>query len=102
MYRSGEITGDAKEDADMHKKRINKYLGEICTNIGIEPITTYWARHTVATKLFNAGITAEVISKLLGHSSLKTTDLYLGQLGLQKKREVEVNISNFMKEIRIE
>lgn len=77
-------------------KKINKNLKEICDKLGIEPVTTYWARHTIATKLYNAGQTSSVISKLLGHSSTKTTDNYLGQLGLTKMKEVETNISSFL------
>ena len=82
-------------------KRINKYLKEICNKLGIEPVTTYWARHTIATKLYNTGQTSSVISKLLGHSSTKTTDNYLGQLGLTKKKEVETNISSFLADLDV-
>ena len=100
------FTNEMSEKQNLRKRKditrkINQYLKEICTNIGIEPITSYWARHTVATKLYNTGISSEVISKLLGHSSVTTTNLYLGQLGLKKKEEVEANISNFIKDIRI-
>jgi len=100
------FTSEMSEKQKLRKRKditskINQYLKEICTNIGIEPITSYWARHTVATKLYNTGISSEVISKLLGHSSVTTTNIYLGQLGLKKKEEVQDKISNFLKDIRI-
>lgn len=82
-------------------RAIDRSLKDICNNLSIHPITTYWARHTIATKLYNAGESPAVISKLLGHSSIKTTDTYLGQLGLDKKEEVETNVSSFMEELKI-
>ena len=77
-------------------KAIDRSLRDICNNLSIQPITTYWARHTIATKLYNAGESPAVISKLLGHASIKTTDIYLGQLGLDKKEEVASNVSNLL------
>jgi integrase len=77
-------------------RRIDWSLKDICANLDILPITTYWARHTIATKLYNTGESPAVISKLLGHSSIKTTDTYLGQLGLDKKEEVATNVSNLL------
>ncbi len=82
-------------------RAIDRSLKDICNNLSIQPITTYWARHTIATMLYNAGQSPAVISKLLGHSSIKTTDIYLGQLGLDKIEEVETNISSFMEGLKI-
>jgi site-specific recombinase XerD len=80
-------------------RRIDWSLKDICANLDILPITTYWARHTIATKLYNAGESPAVISKLLGHSSIKTTDTYLGQLGLDKKEEVATNVSSLLADL---
>lgn len=82
-------------------KAIDKSLKTICSNIGIPQITTYWARHTIATNLYNAGRSAEVISKLLGHADIKTTNTYLGQLGLRKQEEVASDISSFLEDLEI-
>lgn len=38
-----------------------------------KPISSHWARHTGATLLLNAGISMEIVSKVLGHSSTKIT-----------------------------
>lgn len=81
-------------------RAIDRSLKDICNNIGIAPVTTYWARHTIATKLYNAGQSLAVISKLLGHASVKTTDTYLGQLGLEKKEEVANCVSGFLAELQ--
>ena len=78
---------------------IDKSLKDICNNLDISPITLYWARHTIATKLYNRGSSPAVISKLLGHSSIKTTDTYLGQLSLKTQKEVADNVSSFLEDL---
>ena len=40
-------------------------------------LTTYCARHSFATILKKAGVSISVISETLGHSSEKTTQIYL-------------------------
>lgn len=82
-------------------RAIDRSLKTICSNIGIPQITTYWARHTIATNLYNAGRSAEVISKLLGHADIKTTNTYLGQLGLKNQEEVANDISSFLADLKI-
>ena len=82
-------------------RAIDRSLKSICNNLGILPITTYWARHTIATQLYNAGQPLTVISKLLGHSSVTTTDTYLGQLGLDTKKEVATNVSSILEDLQI-
>lgn len=54
--------------------RILKEIGMIC---GIEKrITTHVARKTFATLMDAQGWTRETVSKMLGHKSVKTTELY--------------------------
>ncbi|MFK2235473.1 tyrosine-type recombinase/integrase [Bacteroides fragilis] len=43
---------------------------------GVE-ISSYTARHTWATLAFHAGVPIGIISKALGHSSIKVTETYL-------------------------
>ena len=81
-------------------RAIDRSLKDICNNIGIAPVTTYWARHTIATKLINAGQSPATISRLLGHTSLKTTDIYLGQLGLKNKEDTANCVSSFLTELQ--
>lgn len=42
-----------------------------------EPITFHVARHTWATLAFHAGMSIGIISKALGHFSIKVTETYL-------------------------
>lgn len=47
-------------------------------------------RHTYATKLFEKGVNIVTVSKLLGHSTIKTTEIYTHVLENVKKEEVQV------------
>lgn len=59
-------------------KQINKYMKEIAKEVGInKDVTTYFARHSFATVLKRSGATTEMISELLGHSSVQVTESYL-------------------------
>jgi site-specific recombinase XerD len=59
-------------------KTINKYMKRIAQELGLsKPVTSYYARHSFATVLRNAGATTEFISEALGHSNIKTTQSYL-------------------------
>ena len=55
--------------------KYNDYLKEVATAAGIEKnLTTHWARHTGGTLLLNAGVPMGVVSRVLGHSSIKMTE----------------------------
>ena len=61
-------------------RKVNAGLKSICEALGWRKITTYNARHTFATRLRDKGVPIEQIQKLLGHSSIITTQTYLGSL----------------------
>lgn len=47
-------------------------------------------RHTYATKLIENGASLLTVSRLLGHSSIKTTEVYAHVLNDTKAKEVEL------------
>lgn len=56
----------------------NKILRKIAKEIGYEgDITTYMARHTFATNLRNMDISTSKIQQMLGHTTERTTQVYL-------------------------
>lgn len=60
-----------------HNNVYNRILKEIAAICGInKTITTHTARKTFATMMDSKGWTRETISKMLGHRSIKTTELY--------------------------
>ncbi len=69
-------------------KQVNKYIKRVATKleIGIE-VSTYTARHSFATILKNAGVAPSFIGESLGHSSLKTTEGYLGSFETDQRIE---------------
>lgn len=63
-------------------KRVNSDIKELANSVGIEKnVTTYVARHSYATTLRRNGVSKEIISQSLGHESLKTTEIYLDDIG---------------------
>jgi integrase len=58
---------------------INSYLEEMAKILGIDDIniTSYVSRHTMAMTLQNNGIKRELISQIMDHKDMKTTNTYL-------------------------
>ena len=55
--------------------KYNKYVKEVAAIVGLsEAMTTHWARHTGGTLLLNAGVSMGIVSKVLGHRSIKMTE----------------------------
>jgi len=73
---------------------LNNYLKEIADFCGIEkPLSFHIARHTFATTVtLTNGVPIETVSKLLGHTSIKTTQIYA--------KVIEQKVSDDMKHLR--
>ncbi|WP_212220114.1 site-specific integrase [Carboxylicivirga linearis] len=62
-------------------KRYNEYLKNLGKDLEFEfNLTSYVSRHTMAMQLQSNSIPREIISQILGHSDLKTTNTYLDSL----------------------
>ncbi len=59
-------------------QKMNEYLKEIATICGIDkPVTCHVARHTFGTTVTLAnGVPIETVSKMLGHTDIRTTQIY--------------------------
>lgn len=58
-------------------QKYNLYLKVIATAAGIDhPITSHMARHTFAVYCLNHGVSIEILAKMMGHTDIKTTQLY--------------------------
>ncbi len=61
----------------LSNQKMNAYLKEVAVICGLDKhLTMHLARHTFATYLLTENIPIESVSKLLGHKSLKTTQIY--------------------------
>jgi site-specific recombinase XerD len=74
---------------------MNGYLKEIADISGItKNLTMHLARHTFATTVTLAnGVPIETVSKMLGHTSIKTTQIY--------SKVVDSKISNDMQALKL-
>ena len=79
----------------LSNQKINAYLKEIADLCGIKKRLSYHlARHTFATMLLSKGVPIESVSKMLGHTNIKTTQIYLKGFNLQERTEVnKMNLS---------
>lgn len=69
--------------------RANRQLKKIGEEIGLKhPLTTYVARHSWAQAANQAGTPVTLISTGLGHSSLKTTLIYLDEFNLDTIKQM--------------
>lgn len=57
--------------------RTNKRLAVIGEALGVDGLTTYWARHTWATIAASLDIPKETIAAALGHGGNTVTDIYI-------------------------
>lgn len=92
----------AEEERNTYKqlnKIINKYMKLIAVELGInKEVTTYFARHSFATVLKRSGAKIEMISELLGHSSVEVTKSYLDSFEKdQIQKETDALIVGFDK-----
>ena len=61
----------------LSNQKMNGYLKEIADLCGIKKRLTYHlARHTFATMTLSKGVPIESVSKMLGHTNIKTTQIY--------------------------
>ena len=70
--------------------RLSKYVREWCYRAGIKKyITFHCARHTFATLSLNGGADLYAVSKVLGHTSVKTTAIYAKALDEVRQKAVD-------------
>lgn len=70
--------GKERQQYRYRQSMINKWLREIGENIGLsEKLTMYVARHSWASIAKELNIPLEIISKAMGHTSERTTQIYL-------------------------
>lgn len=83
-------------DINQAVRTINKYMKRIAEELELDRVpTTNFARHSYATVLKRAGVPIEMISEQLGHTSIKTTQIYLDSFESDQKREITKFLTSF-------
>lgn len=80
-------------------QKVNKYLKEITKACGIHKnISFHVARHTFATTVtLSNGVPIETVSKLLGHTQLRTTQIYARVLQKKVGDDMELLMERYEK-----
>lgn len=82
------------------QRRLNKRIRQIGELLGFDsPLTFYVARHTWATLAHEKGIPVSVISEGMGHTSEKTTHIYLAGLNHQVIDKANKAVMNYWKRL---
>jgi integrase len=91
---SGELDFTIEQEKILHlaKAGHNSNLKRISENLGLPKITGHTPRHTLANHLLSEGYSPEEIQKVLVHSSINTTKIYL------KKRHQTFGVNKTMTE----
>jgi len=81
----------------LSNQKMNAYIKEIATLAGItKNLTFHLARHTFATTVtLTNGVPIESVSKMLGHTNLKTTQHYAKILDMKVSKDMAILRSKF-------
>ncbi len=75
---------------------VNQHIKKLAKSLGLNPeISTYWARHSFATKAIREGLNIELVSEALGHNDIKTTENYFAGFTDDAKKELSNRLLNF-------
>jgi len=82
---------------DITNQTMNKELKKIAVLCEIKKtITCHVARHTLATFLLYKGVPLSTVQQILGHSSIKTTEIYAKIMNTTVKKDInKVDFSNY-------
>jgi len=76
-----------RRDARLSDQSVRAILRRLATENGLGHVTPHMLRHTVATLLLEEGVDLRHIQRLLGHSSITTTTIYV-QVSERSQRQV--------------
>ncbi len=96
---------DPKKAFNQYQSKLgyyNRQLKAISKELGEElPISTYWARHSWATSARDKNVPLSVISAGMGHTSEKTTEIYLASLDNSVIDKANSEILSPLKNLRL-
>lgn len=73
--------GTERRQYERMEHKVNRLLKKIGALVGLQvPLTTYVGRHRWASTMRDMGVSLSIVSKGLGHESLRTTQIYLSSI----------------------
>ena len=92
-----KLTGEKLNDhITQRRKRLNIHLRKIAEMLefpdGLLAVSSYYARHSYATTMLRNGVQIEKISEALGHTNIKTTQIYLESFGMEEIAKFNENL----------
>ena len=82
-------------------RRYNAHLKKLGRKLGIkEDVSSYTLRHSWATAAKNTGAPVEMISELLGHKSIRTTQIYLSAFDDNELAKVNRRVYSYTRKER--
>lgn len=79
----------------LSNQKTNQYLKEIASACGInKELTFHMARHTFATLTLSKGVPIESVSRMLGHTNIRTTQIY----AKITNKKIEHDMAKFFKD----
>lgn len=77
--------GTERSQYERMERKVNYHLKKIGKMAGLQmPLTTYVGRHSWASTMRDMGAGLSIVSKGLGHESLKTTQIYLSTIDTEE------------------
>lgn len=87
ILQGNESPEKLKRLTNQFTRAINRCMNKIGRQVGIGNISTYTARHSFATVLKRSGANILYISESLGHSNVKTTEVYLASFEREEREK---------------
>jgi integrase/recombinase XerD len=75
---------------------VNQHFKKYALSLGVEEkISSYWARHSFATRAIRMGFGSEYVKEALNHSNLKTTENYIAKFPDELKKDNAKKLISF-------
>lgn len=96
ILKPGMTAIEKNQQVQIFTRFINQHIKKMAASLGLpEAISTYWARHSFATQSITKGASMEFIQESLGHSDVKTTQIYFSGFDDEKKKQFAETLLNF-------
>lgn len=98
LFDQSEVLSEKEKDDRIRQwiKTTNKWLRRYCEYNKLKVVSTYASRHTFAS-LSKSHLPVALISQLLGHSRITTTQAYLGRF---EDKETRAGLNKVFREIK--